>query len=137
MSLPAPRSQSELLRVFSALALQGFRGLLPIAQRGLVERRQWLTRDEFIEMLSVGQVLPGPNVVNLALMIGDRFFGWRGAFAALGGLLALPLGRWPCALALSLTLVGVGVMRWPMACAVLGIGGLAVAAAWWQLGRTS
>ena len=137
MSLPAPRSQSELLRVFSALALQGFGGLLPIAQRGLVERRQWLTRDEFIEMLSVGQVLPGPNVVNLALMIGDRFFSWRGAFAALGGLLALPLGRWRCALALSLTLVGVGVMRWPMAYAVLGIGGLAVAAAWWQLGRTS
>ena len=93
MSLPAPRSQSELLRVFSALALQGFGGLLPIAQRGLVERRQWLTRDEFIEMLSVGQVLPGPNVVNLALMIGDCFFGWRGAFAALGGLLALPPGR--------------------------------------------
>jgi len=36
-------------------------------------------------------VLPGPNIVNMALMIGDRFFGWRGAFAALAGLLALPL----------------------------------------------
>jgi len=36
-------------------------------------------------------VLPGPNVVNLALMLGDRFFGLRGALAALGGMLAAPL----------------------------------------------
>ena len=89
--LQAPRSPGELLRVFSALALQGFGGVLPVAQRELVERRCWLTREQFFEMLSIGQVLPGPNVVNLALMIGDRFFGWRGAFAAMTGLLALPL----------------------------------------------
>jgi chromate transporter len=36
-------------------------------------------------------VLPGPNVCNVALMIGDRFFGWRGAFAALAGMIAVPL----------------------------------------------
>lgn len=88
---PAPRSSGELFRVFSALALQGFGGVLPVAQRELVDKRRWLTRDDFVEMLSVGQVLPGPNVVNVALMIGDRFFGWRGAMAALAGMLALPL----------------------------------------------
>jgi len=32
-----------------------------------------------VEILAVAQVLPGPNVCNVALMIGDRFFGWRGA----------------------------------------------------------
>jgi chromate transporter len=37
-------------------------------------------------------VLPGPNVVNLSLMFGDRAFGWRGALAALGGMLLAPLG---------------------------------------------
>jgi chromate transporter len=42
-------------------------------------------------MLSLGQVLPGPNVVNLALMVGDRFFGPRGAAAALAGMLGAPL----------------------------------------------
>jgi chromate transporter len=42
-------------------------------------------------MLSLGQVLPGPNVVNHALMLGDRFFGLRGAIAALGGMLVVPL----------------------------------------------
>jgi chromate transporter len=91
MKAAAPRSVLELFTVFSALALQGFGGVLPVAQRELVEKRGWLTRDQFVEMLSVGQVLPGPNVVNVALMIGDRFFGLRGAFAALAGMLALPL----------------------------------------------
>jgi chromate transporter len=76
---------------FTRLALQGFGGVLPVAQRELVEKLQWLTRDEFAQTLSVSQVLPGPNVVNMALMIGDRFFGWRGAFAALAGILAAPL----------------------------------------------
>jgi chromate transporter len=36
-------------------------------------------------------VLPGPNVVNLSLMMGSRYFGWRGALAAAGGLLSIPL----------------------------------------------
>ena len=76
---------------FTRLALQGFGGVLPVAQRELVERRRWLTREQFLEMLSLAQVLPGPNVVNLGLMIGDRFFGGRGAAAALAGLLMAPL----------------------------------------------
>jgi chromate transporter len=41
-------------------------------------------------MLSVGQVLPGPNITNLSLMIGDRYFGTRGALAALAGMLCAP-----------------------------------------------
>ena len=181
---PVPRSPGELLRAFSVLALQGFGGVLPVAQRELVERRQWLTREQFTETLSIGQILPGPNVVNMALIIGDRFFGWRGAFAALAGLLALPLaivlalaalygqfatephiagvlrgmgavaagliiatacklmptlaqnplGRLPSALVLLATLASVGGLRWPMAYAVLGIGGIAVWAAWRRLG---
>jgi chromate transporter len=88
---PAPRSPADLLRAFNTLALQGFGGVLPVAQRELVERRQWLTREQFTETLSIGQILPGPNIVNVALIVGDRYFGWRGAFAALTGLLALPL----------------------------------------------
>jgi chromate transporter len=87
----APRSATELFWAFTSLALQGFGGVLPVAQRELVEKRAWLTREEFAETLSIGQLLPGPNVVNMSLMIGDRFFGWRGAFAALAGMLAAPL----------------------------------------------
>ena len=89
--LRRPASPAELFLAFNRLALQGFGGVLPVAQRELVERQRWLTRTEFVELLAVAQVLPGPNVVNLSLMFGDRHFGWRGALAALAGMLAAPL----------------------------------------------
>jgi chromate transporter len=86
-----PESPSQMFWVFSRLALQGFGGVLPVAQRELVERVRWLDRSQFLEMLSLAQVLPGPNVVNLSLMVGDRFFGWRGAMASCAGMLLFPL----------------------------------------------
>jgi chromate transporter len=85
-----PRSALELMLAFNRLALQGFGGVLPIAQHELVERRGWLTKAEFLELLSLGQVLPGPNIVNVSLMFGHRHFGWRGAAAALLGLTLVP-----------------------------------------------
>lgn len=86
-----PPSLGAMFLAFTRLALQGFGGVLPVAQRELVERQRWLTREDFLALLALGQVLPGPNIVNMALMIGDRFFGWRGAAAALAGILAAPL----------------------------------------------
>ena len=88
---PRPASLADLYFTFNRLALQGFGGVLAVAQHELVERKGWLTRAEFVEMLALSQVLPGPNVVNLALMFGDRFFGLRGALAAVGGMLVVPL----------------------------------------------
>ena len=88
---PGPRSNADLFITFTRLALQGFGGVLAVAQRELVEYRHWLTREQFIEMLAISQVLPGPNIVNLSLMLGDRYFGLRGAASALAGLLAVPL----------------------------------------------
>ena len=90
-ALSRPASPGDLFFTFNRLALQGFGGVLAVAQRELVERKRWLTREEFVEMLALSQVLPGPNVVNLALMFGDRFFGLRGAAAAVGGMLVVPL----------------------------------------------
>lgn len=89
--LATPASNRELFIAFTGLSLQGFGGVLPVAQRVLVERRRWLTKEQFVEMLAVSQVLPGPNIVNLALMFGDRCFGLRGAFAALAGMLLVPM----------------------------------------------
>ena len=88
---PQPESIADLFWSFTRLALQGFGGVLAIVQRELVENKRWLTREEFIEDWAVAQILPGPNVVNLALMIGDRYFGLRGALAALTGMLTFPL----------------------------------------------
>jgi chromate transporter len=86
-----PASLTELFFAFSVLALQGFGGVLAVAQRELCDRHQWLSPREFVELLSTAQVLPGPNVCNLSLMIGDRFFGWRGALVALAGMVTAPL----------------------------------------------
>jgi chromate transporter len=86
-----PASCGRLFAVFTRMALQGFGGVLPVAQRELVERERWLTREQFVETLALAQVLPGPNVVNLSLMVGQRFFGHRGAIAAMAGMLAVPL----------------------------------------------
>lgn len=88
---PAPRSPGDLFVSFTLLALQGFGGVLAIVQREMVEKKRWLTNEEFLEDWAVAQVMPGPNVVNLSLMIGDRHFGLRGALAALAGMLSVPL----------------------------------------------
>mgnify|MGYP000676887760 CR=1 FL=1 len=91
LPLRRPQSAGELFRVFTRLALQGFGGVLPIAHRELVERERWVAPAEFVELLAAAQVIPGPNIVNVALMLGDRWFGLRGALAASAGLLAVPM----------------------------------------------
>ena len=63
---------------------------MPWARRMLVEERRWLSDEEFSEMLSLCQVLPGPNIVNMAVCVGTRFRGARGAIAAFLGLLSAP-----------------------------------------------
>jgi len=90
-ALAKPRSCTDLFVSFTLLALQGFGGVLAVVQRELVEKKRWMTREEFIEDWAVAQVMPGPNVVNLALMFGDRQFGFRGAMSAVAGMLVVPL----------------------------------------------
>ena len=85
-----PASLRDLFFSFSWIALQGFGGVMAIVQRELVDKRQWLTAGEFLEDWAVAQVLPGPNVCNLAVLIGDRCFGARGALAAAAGLMLFP-----------------------------------------------
>ena len=86
----APRNKTDLFVSFTLLALQGFGGVLAVVQRELVETKQWLTPEEFLDDWAVAQTLPGPNVVNLSLMIGGRYFGFAGALSALAGILLLP-----------------------------------------------
>lgn len=86
-----PRSKTDLFLSFNWLALQGFGGVLAVVQRELVEKKRWMTREQFVEDWAVAQILPGPNVVNLSLMIGGRYFGLPGALAALAGMLVAPL----------------------------------------------
>ena len=88
---PRPASLTELFVALMLMALQGFGGVLAVVQRELVERRRWLTREEFVEEWAVAQIMPGPNVINLGLMLGHRYFGLRGAAVAVAGLMLAPL----------------------------------------------
>lgn len=87
----APRSPGELFFAFMKLGLQGFGGVLPVARHALVENYRWLTMEEFTDIVSRCQALPGPNIVNVSICIGGRYFGVRGAVAASAGLLGAPL----------------------------------------------
>jgi len=88
---PRPQSLTDLFVSFTLLALQGFGGVLAVVQRELVEKKGWLTKEEFVEEWSVAQIMPGPNVINLSIMLGARYFGLRGAVVALAGMLTFPL----------------------------------------------
>ena len=91
LALARPESPRDLFVSFTWLALQGFGGVLAVVQREMVEKKRWLSPEQFLEDWAVAQVLPGPNVINLSLMIGDRYFGLRGAIAAVAGMLTVPL----------------------------------------------
>ena len=75
---------------FSHVTLSSFGSPLFWARRALVERQHWLTEREFVDLLALGQLLPGPNVLNLAALVGYRFAGWAGAVAACAGFMGWP-----------------------------------------------
>jgi chromate transporter len=89
--LNRPKSKMDLFLSFTWLALQGFGGVLAVVQRVLVEEKRWMSKEQFVEDWAVAQIMPGPNVVNLSLMIGGRYFGLTGALAGLAGMLTAPL----------------------------------------------
>lgn len=88
-SPPAP-SLLEVFLVFAGIAMSGFGGVLPFARRTLVEQRRWMTPEEFNDAFAVCQMLPGPNIVNMAAVFGSRLHGWPGALLAFLGMLGPP-----------------------------------------------
>lgn len=88
----APRVRPrELFVEFSRLTLHSFGGALFWSRRMMVEQRRWLTDQEFAELIALAQLLPGANGVNLAVIVGYRFAGLRGAAAAMAGFVGAPL----------------------------------------------
>jgi chromate transporter len=58
----------------------------------IVDERQWLDDRDFAQLIGLCQVLPGPNVVNLAVIIGSRSHGPLGSLIAVSGILFVPVG---------------------------------------------
>ncbi len=67
---PARISTLQLFLGFLKIGLSGFGGVMPFARRMLVEEQRWLTEVEFLDVLSLSQFLPGPNVVNVSIIVG-------------------------------------------------------------------
>ena len=86
-----PPNAREMFLAFLGVGLSGFGGVLPFARRMLVERRGWMTEVDFTETLALCQSLPGPNIVNLSVVVGSRHAGAKGALACLTGLIGAPV----------------------------------------------
>lgn len=84
-------SRLQLFLGFTHIASLAFGGVLPWAHFVLVERRRWLSNEDFTETLALCQVLPGPNIVNMSVAIGARFHGPSGATVSFLGLMSLPI----------------------------------------------
>ena len=84
-------SLRELFVGFLMLSLSSFGGTLPVAYRILVDQRQWIKSDEFLDFLTLSHFLPGSNIVNMAVLVGSRFHQGRGALVATLGLVLVPM----------------------------------------------
>jgi chromate transporter len=88
---PEEVTPADLFVEFTRLTLHSFGGALFWSRRMLVERRQWLTEQEFVELLAFAQLLPGANGLNLAVLVGYRFAGLTGAIASAAGFIGAPV----------------------------------------------
>src|SRR5436190_18913364 len=75
----------ELTKLFLKLGVIGFGGPaahIAMMEDEVVRRRQWLTREEFLDLLGAANLIPGPNSTEMAVFIGHRRAGWPGLLVA-------------------------------------------------------
>lgn len=81
----------QLLYVFSKIGtftIGGGYAMIPLIEREVVNRRRWLSDDDFVELLALAQASPGVLAMNIAVFVGYRTRGFAGVFAAaLGSIL--------------------------------------------------
>jgi chromate transporter len=68
-----------------AFSFGGAYSMLAFFEKELVERRKWLTHDEFIEAVAIGQITPGPPIVNTGICVGYKLKKIKGVYAATAG----------------------------------------------------
>ena len=81
-------SLSALFRSFFKIGLFTFGGgyaMIPLIEAEIINRRGWLARDEFMELLTLAQSSPGPIAINTSVFIGYKTRGVAGAAAAVCG----------------------------------------------------
>ena len=75
---------------FLKTSLCAFGGGLVWMRRTIVDRQRWLSDAEFADILSLCQFMPGPNIASIAVCVGARLRGGKGAVAALAGFTVIP-----------------------------------------------
>ena len=99
MARPATRehagevvSLGALFAAFLKISLLGVGGGggLVWARRIGVEQRRWISEQEFADIVSLCQFMPGPNIIGIAVCMGTRLRGARGTLAAVAGFLLIP-----------------------------------------------
>ena len=82
------RELIEILKSFLKIGAFTFGGgyaMIPIIQYEVVNRRKWLSEQEFVELLTIAQAAPGPISLNTAVFVGYKCKGYKGALAAILG----------------------------------------------------
>ncbi|MDR6411965.1 chromate transporter [Paraburkholderia terricola] len=86
-----PPTLTGLFLIFSRIGLTSFGGgLSGWLLREFVQERHWISEEDFLNGLAISQALPGINVKNMAIWIGHRLLGWRGALLAVTGIIVPP-----------------------------------------------
>src|SRR3989442_3226095 len=122
----APCTLSELLFYFLRLGTTGFGGpiaLVGYMQRDLVEKRRWISRQDYVEGLALAQLAPGPLAAQLAIYLGWIRGGVTGA-TLVGVAFVLP--SFVMVLAISALYLRYGGLSW-MQGAFYGIGAAVIA----------
>ena len=80
----------SFLRV-GAFTVGGGYAMIPLLQRELVGRHNWLSDEEFLDCVALSQAMPGVFAVNIAAIVGKRLCGTRGALTAIVGNIIVPI----------------------------------------------
>ena len=101
MASTAKSSLGEIFRLFLRLGLTAFGGPaahIVLMEREAVERREWMSRAQFLDLVGACNLLPGPSSTQVAMALGYRRAGWVG-LAVAGACFILPASLATLALA--------------------------------------
>ncbi|MFH1084427.1 MAG: chromate efflux transporter [Chloroflexota bacterium] len=138
---PGSRRQrlGELARLFLRIGLTGFGGpavTIAMMQDEVVTRRGWLSRERFLDLMGLTNLIPGPNAAEMSIHIGYVCGGWAG-LAVAGACFILPAAIMTTLLAWAYVTYGalprVAPLLYGIKPAVIAV----VLAALWRLGRTA
>ncbi len=62
--------------------LGGGYAMLPLIEADVVEKRRWIEKDMFLDLVAIAQTCPGVFAINISIFVGNKVTGTRGAISA-------------------------------------------------------